>query len=966
MKKFDIKWLLILVLVIVLAFGLVACGSKGGNETPEEEEEQTVVDPNKSDAAEFFGTLWEASKSLGAEQVNPQQDKVHIGMAMDISLTSDNVAELDVGVKLGLVADLKAMNTTDNLGDTALMLQAFDKATGDNWITLWYFLKDKDNLYFKVQNQNFKVSFDAYWNAEFSTLLDGLLGQDMSFLKGSEKSLLALINGIAASGGSEWTLDTLVLGNKTKGGNFGGLLAAFGLDLGELLSSLPDGLLGKGTDTSSLGSILKAMGGVVVESKECKKIANADGSTTYKAGKLSTTATTLLNGFTDNLFKSVNSFSLQYNVKNGAIDDLVIAIAGKKDLANAEIKIAITELTIKKVTAESTTVLGKENSYSSYAKIQWEGYMDASAWGIELDPDLNPNTADIKIGKVKINLDATIDLVGAGDANKTAAKLTITNDITATNDDDAEEVLTATYKQNVLTLKTDLSTPNNKAIAVEALSPLCDLIEKASVGEDAIVAYKIFGDMAKEVRKEMFNNVAKPTVANVNADFKSISITGVDIKVLAKGAFYAIFSGFATGSDKEKPAAATELTTFAGVEYTTGTGENAKTYKDTYVLDGRHYQDGQYAWSLDIKQTAAVVLKAIKYAGTASQKDKDYSIELTSIAATLKSIFKKATIESIEKTKADVAAPANVDEMMALFMCTNDGILLDLTTHGFLPLYKDGITTTYITDTYTPEKAAKDGYYAISGKMISKADALLIWNFLTKKSTTLKLSFESNNADTYVPDKDKATATEYVDESAISWFVKFIDGTTLINGKTVANVIEYVTGTDSAIKISLNRKDGSMSCDIKLAGSSTTGYIKYTISGTNDALDVTAIDYSATADGNKVVVNLDDKFYALFKAAFGMGPTTTLANGHGINTDFYYVASDVDYDTDAKAYDSIAYTKGAIILVDATHCYVLDNDGVYSALSTYAIADGVLTVNGTDGYTIYGNSYKVVKAIPQP
>ena len=38
MKKFDIKWLLILVLVIVLAFGLVACGNKGGgNETPEEE-----------------------------------------------------------------------------------------------------------------------------------------------------------------------------------------------------------------------------------------------------------------------------------------------------------------------------------------------------------------------------------------------------------------------------------------------------------------------------------------------------------------------------------------------------------------------------------------------------------------------------------------------------------------------------------------------------------------------------------------------------------------------------------------------------------------------------------------------------------------------------------------------------------------------------------------------------------------
>ena len=34
MKKFDIKWLLILVLVVVLAFGLVACNKNKGGETP--------------------------------------------------------------------------------------------------------------------------------------------------------------------------------------------------------------------------------------------------------------------------------------------------------------------------------------------------------------------------------------------------------------------------------------------------------------------------------------------------------------------------------------------------------------------------------------------------------------------------------------------------------------------------------------------------------------------------------------------------------------------------------------------------------------------------------------------------------------------------------------------------------------------------------------------------------------------
>ena len=248
--------------------------------------------------------------------------------------------------------------------------------------------------------------------------------------------------------------------------------------------------------------------------------------------------------------------------------------------------------------------------------------------------------------------------------------------------------------------------------------------------------------------------------------------------------------------------------------------------------------------------------------------------------------------------------------------------------------------------------------------MISKADALLIWNFLTGKSATLKLSFESNEADTYYnfdSDTVKIDSASYVANSAISWFVKFIDGTTLINGKTAANAIEYVTGTDSALKITLNRETGNLTCDVKLAGKSTTGYVNYTFSGSDDAYAVTAIDTSAIADGNKVVVALNDEFYTLFKAAFGMGPTTTLANGHGLNTDFYYVASAVNYDTTKKAYNSVTYTKGAIILIDASQCYVLDSTGAYSVAKNYSINDAgtVLTVD-TDTYTIYGNSYKVV------
>lgn len=952
MKKFDIKWILILVLVVILAFGLVACGNKGGGGSEEggDEPDTPVVDPNKSTPSEFFGALWESSKSIGATTVNPNTDKVHIGLAMDLSLTSNDVAELDVGIEFGIVADLAAMNKTSNpdLGDTALMLKAFDKVTGENWITLWYFLTDKDNIYLEVQKQAFKVSFDAYWNNEFSTLLRGVLADDLPFLaKGPIKNLLGIINGIAASGGSNWSLDTLVLGNKSKGGDFDGLLAVFGLNLSEILENeTVKSILGKNTDTSSLGSILQSMGGVVLDSSGCRK-ETVNGRTVYTASKLSKTATTLLNGFTNNLFNSISALSLSFGVKDNKIDGLTIGIAGKKDLNNAEIKINITDLTIEKATNDTAkNVFGVANkAFKPYAKIAWEGYMDASAWGVKI----NPNDTAIKIGKVKANLDATIDLVGAGNANATAAQLVITHDV----GQGAEKLLTVVYKDGTLTLETDLTKANNQAIAKAALYPLAKLIEKAAVGE---VPYAIFKNMATEVLDEMFTYDVDDNLTGVNGNFTTISITGVDIATLAKGAFYAIFSGFATGSNDEKPGeAVTKLTTYDGA---------------SYIYKSKEYTKGQYAWSLDIAKTAGAVLKAIKYSGTAAQKDKDYSIELSSIAATLKGVFTKATVESVDKSaKADVTAPASVDEMMALFMCTNDGIILDLTRHGLLPLYNaNGITDKYIGEgegKLSEAAAIDEHYYAMPGKAITKNNAKAIWAFLTGNGTTALTLTDITVGTYYDIDGDKDGIANYVQNSAIAWFVKFITGTELVSGKTAANVVEALTGTNSGIKITLNRATGGMTCDIKLDGKSTTGYINYTISGTETAYVPTASLVGQTNDDYMVEVELDDAFYALFKANFGMGPTTSLANGHGINNDLYIFANTADYEN--GAFTAIDYMLAAIIrsgTATAPIYYLVTEEGM--EVVTVDIQNGIMTVSGaTDPtyngeWSILGNAYKVI------
>ena len=952
MKKFDIKWILILVLVIILAFGLVACGNKGGGENNQEEPEpDPIVDPTKSSPSEFFGALWDSSKSIGATTVNPQTDKIHIGLAMDLSLTSNDVAELDVGIEFGIVADLKAMNTGNDLGDTALMLKAFDKVTGDNWITLWYFLKDKNYIYLQVQDESFKVAFDAYWNDEFSTLLRGVLADDLPFLANAPiKNLLGIINGIAASGGSDWSLDTLVLGNKSKGGNFDGLLAIFGLNLSEILENeTVKSILGKNTDTSSLGSILQSMGGVVLDSSGCRK-ETVNGRTVYTASKLSKTATTLLNGFTNNLFNSISALSLSFGVKDNKIDGLTIAIAGKKDLNNAEIKINITELKIEKVNDnEANNVFGIANkAFKPYAKIAWEGYMDASAWGVKI----NPNNTAIKIGKVKANLDATIDLVGAGNANATAAQLVITHDV----GNGAEKLLTVVYKDGTLTLETDLTKANNQAIAKAALYPLAKLIEKAAVGE---VPYAIFKNMATEVLDEMFTYDADDNLTGVNGNFTTISITGVDIATLAKGAFYAIFSDFATGAGDEKPGeAVTKLTTYDGA---------------SYIYKSKEYEKGQYAWSLDIAKTAGAVLKAIKYSGTAAQKDKDYSIELSSIAATLKGVFTKATVESVDKSaKADVTAPASVDEMMALFMCTNDGIILDLTRHGLLPLYNaNGITDKYIGEgegKLSEAAAIDEHYYAMPGKAITKANAKAIWAFLTSSAAQPTLTLTDITVGTYYDiDGDKDGIANYVQNSAIAWFLKFINGTTLVEGKTAANVVEALTGTNSGIKITLNRATGGMTCDIKLDGKSTTGYINYTISGTETAYVPTASLVGQTNDDYKVEVELDDEFYALFKANFGMGPTTIIdaPDNYGINNDLYIFANTADYEN--GAFTAIDYMLAAIIrsgTATAPIYYLVTEEGM--EVVTVDIQNGIMTVSGaTDPtyngeWSILGHAYKVI------
>lgn len=67
MKKFSIRTLLVLVLALVMAFSLVACGDKGGGGGEKPDPTPTPATQEVT-AVEYFNKLWDLSKGIGSEK----------------------------------------------------------------------------------------------------------------------------------------------------------------------------------------------------------------------------------------------------------------------------------------------------------------------------------------------------------------------------------------------------------------------------------------------------------------------------------------------------------------------------------------------------------------------------------------------------------------------------------------------------------------------------------------------------------------------------------------------------------------------------------------------------------------------------------------------------------------------------------------------------------------------------------
>ena len=131
MKKFSIKTMLAVVLVLVLVLSLVACGDKCKNGHLNENQDrkcdrcgkeipvcETCVDADNnkkcdvcgsrvskkddlnSDSAKFFQNLWDSAQPIGGTAIEDGED---LAVSMDMSLALGNGGDLlaDLGINIG-------------------------------------------------------------------------------------------------------------------------------------------------------------------------------------------------------------------------------------------------------------------------------------------------------------------------------------------------------------------------------------------------------------------------------------------------------------------------------------------------------------------------------------------------------------------------------------------------------------------------------------------------------------------------------------------------------------------------------------------------------------------------------------------------------------------------------------------------------------------------------------------------
>ena len=588
MKKFSIKTLIVLMLVLVLCFSLVACGEKdddndgGGNGggtscsrhvdrrpkdgkcdncgadmgTPDDPDDPDDPDqPAGYGAAQFFQDLWDSAATIGKEEVKAEDDiALDLGLNLAIGKDGDNL--LDLGIELGIVLD-----RTNAGANSAARVKLYNHDDENNWLTLYFFLNDPYYIYADWADQSLKIGVDFGFNKDWAATVNEFVGKKI--INENSKSITDILESIIGGFGDDWNLDGLI----------NSLTGIFGLDLGDLLKTLldPSGIgkaipgilenLAKELEIEDYElnideiaesdaivlDLLKAVGPLLFKAE-----ANEEAHT-YKAS-IDTSSTGILSIVSkfslpmglSAVLQNLTELAFEYQTdKNGAIDNFAILVGVETNEAPLSIEIGINEVSITGVNAANNTFNIDKTEYEEEFNFNLALDLELTEGALRLyDYDL--------AGDFRLELNGMVDLVNV-DNNKTAAELVLK--------DGTKQLGRITYAKGTLALQLD-ATDKNVKLALEQLLPMAvnalasseDTNLQAAAVKVANAVYATNFENAAAIKDAYATKHAGGTsVFTVDETFKGVALTGVKLVNLFTGLFKGEPSFDAAADDEVKP-----------------------------------------------------------------------------------------------------------------------------------------------------------------------------------------------------------------------------------------------------------------------------------------------------------------------------------------------------------------------------------------------------------------------------
>lgn len=583
MKKFSIKTLIVLMLVLVLCFSLVACGEKdngndnGGNNGGGNGGDTSCtrhVDRRPKDgkcdncgadmgtsgggggedvgggdvggdtgygAAQFFQGLWDSAATIGKDEISSNKD-IALDLGLNLAIGKAGKDLVDLGIELGIVLD-----RTNAGANSAAKVKIYNHDDMDNWLTLYFFLNDPYFFYVDWADQSLKVGVDFGFNQTWAKTVNDFVGKKI--INNNSMSITDILESVINGFGNDWNLDGLI--NSVTG--------IFGLNLGELLKSeqvagiLPmvNQVLGSiaknmdikdfeginvdalATSDSIVLDLLKGVGPVLFKAE-----ADEDAHT-YKAGldlsedgiigSVSGMLTGLPMGLGD-LIQNLNEVAFEYQTDaEGNIDNFAILVGVNTKEDPLSIEIGLNEVSITGVDAAKNTF-----------NIDKKNYKDEFNFNVALDLELTEGALVLYghdlAGDFSLELNGMVDLVNV-ENNNTAAELVLK--------DGTKQLGRITYAEGTLALELD-ATDKNVKLALEELLPMAlnalasstDVnLQNAAVAVANAVYTTEFANAEAIKTAYATKHAGGESAFKVDETFKGVALTNVKLVELFTGLF---------------------------------------------------------------------------------------------------------------------------------------------------------------------------------------------------------------------------------------------------------------------------------------------------------------------------------------------------------------------------------------------------------------------------------------------